>query len=62
LKSWNALRGLRCVSSPINSKKEVEFWWGKVKLRIDELALTCDQLKAPMDAQYYPRDVRRSQE
>jgi len=38
--------------------KEAEFWWGKVKSRVTEPVLTWNQLKALMDAQYYPRDVR----
>ena len=41
-------------------EKEVEFWWGTVKPRTGEPALTWEQLKTMMDAQYYPRDVKRA--
>lgn len=43
-------------------KKEAEFWWGTVKPRAGEPALTWNQLKALMDAQYYSHDVRRIKE
>jgi len=35
-------------------EKEAEFWWGTVKPRLGETVLTWNQLKALMDAQYYP--------
>jgi len=35
-------------------EKEAEFWWGIVKPRVGETLLTWNQLKALMDAQYYP--------
>ena len=40
-------------------EKETEFWWGTVKPRAGEPTLTLEQLKTMMDAQYYPRDVKR---
>jgi len=40
-------------------KKEAEFWWGTIKPGVGEPVLTWNQLKALMDAQYYPQDVRR---
>jgi len=43
-------------------KREVEFWWGTVKPAVGEPVLTWNQLKALMDAQYYPRDVRTVKE
>ena len=43
-------------------KKEAKFWWGTVKPRAGEPALTWEQLKALMDAQYYPRDMKRAKE
>ena len=43
-------------------KKEAKFWWGMVKPKAGEPVLTWDQLKALMDAQYYPQDVRRAEE
>ena len=43
-------------------EKEPEFWWGIVKPRAVEPALTWEQLKTMMDAQYYPRDVKRPKE
>ena len=43
-------------------EKEAEFWWGTVKPRAGEPALTWEQLKTMMDAQYYPRDVKRAKE
>jgi len=43
-------------------EKEAEFWWGAVKPRLGQPALTWNQLKALMDAQYYPQDVRRVKE
>ena len=43
-------------------EKEAKFWWGTVKPRASELMLIWNQLKALMDAQYYPQDVRRVKE
>jgi len=43
-------------------EKEVEFWWGTVKPRVGEPVLIWNQLKALMDAQYCPRDIRRVKE
>ena len=43
-------------------EKEAKFWWGTVKPRVGESVLTWNQLKASMDAQYYPRDVRKVKE
>ena len=43
-------------------EKEAEFWWGTVKPRVGELVLTWNQLKALMDAQYCPQDVRKVKE
>jgi len=43
-------------------EKEAEFWWEIVKPRAGELALTWNQLKALMNAQYYSHDVRRTKE
>ena len=43
-------------------EKEAEFWWGTVKPRAGEPALTWEQLKTMMDAQYYPPDVKRAKE
>jgi len=43
-------------------KKDAEFWWGTVKPRAVEPALTWNQLKALMDAQYYSHGVRRTKE
>jgi len=39
-------------------EKEAEFW----KPRAEEPALTWEQLKTMMDAQYYPRDMKRAKE
>jgi len=41
---------------------ELEFQWRTVKPRAGEPVLTWNQLKALMDNQYYPRDVRRVKE
>jgi len=43
-------------------EKETEFWWGTVKPRAGEPTLTLEQLKTMMDAQYYPRDMKRAKE
>ena len=43
-------------------EKEAEFWWGTVKPRAGEQALTWEQLKTLMDAQYYPRDMKRAKD
>ena len=40
-------------------EKEAEFWLGTVKPRVGEPVLTWNQLKALMDAQCYPQEVRR---
>jgi len=40
-------------------EKEAAFWWGTVKHVVAEPVLTWNQLRALMDAQYYPRDVRK---
>jgi len=43
-------------------EKEAEFWWGAVKPRAGEPALTWEQLRIIMDAQYYPQDMKRAKE
>ena len=35
-------------------QKEARFWWGTVKPRADEPALTWNQLKTLLDTQHYP--------
>jgi len=43
-------------------EKGAEFLWGTVKPRAGEPALTWEQLKTPMAALYYPRDMKRAKE
>ena len=43
-------------------EKGVKSWWGIVKPRAGEPALTWNQLKALMDAQYYSDIVRTAKE
>jgi len=43
-------------------EKEAELWWETVKPGVGELTLTWNQLKALIDAQCYPQDVRRVME
>ena len=43
-------------------EREAEFWWGTIKPRPSELALAWEQLKTLMDAQYYPREIKRAKE
>ena len=43
-------------------EKKDEFWWGMVNRRAGEPALTWNQLKALMDAEYHSHDVRRTKE
>jgi len=43
-------------------EKEAKFWWGTVKPRAGESGLTWEKLRTLMDAQYYPRDMKRAKE
>ena len=43
-------------------EKEDEFLWGTVKPQAGEPALTWEQLRIIMDAQYCPQDMKRAKE
>jgi len=54
----------RLSSAPSNPQfeKEAKFWWGTIKPEAGEPALTWEQLKTLMDAQYYPQNMKRAKE
>ena len=43
-------------------EQEAQSWWGAVKPQVGELPLTWNELTKLVDAQYYPRDVKRAKE
>ena len=56
----DCLEGFKVDLATHQFGKEAKFWWGTVKSRAGEPALTWEQLKTLMDAQYYPRDMKRA--
>jgi len=61
-KVMDCAKGSKVCLATDQFEKEAEFWWGTIKPRASEPALTWEQLKTLMDAQYYPQDMKRAKE